>query len=83
MTVSELLLDTYQPAYYDGTLTIFRASRRSPYERIDPLQAWKEYARRVELIDVPGDHWSLLLEPHVAELASCIRRCLEADAGGG
>jgi thioesterase domain-containing protein/acyl carrier protein len=81
MTVSELLLDTYRPAYYDGTLTIFRAAKRSPYERSDPLLAWKDYVRKIELIDVPGDHWSLLSEPHVGELASRMRRRLEALDG--
>jgi thioesterase domain-containing protein len=75
--LSELLLDTYVPSHLDAPLILFRAVRRPHYERLDPLRAWKKYARTIDLVDAPGDHWSLVFAPQVQELARRIRAYLD------
>jgi thioesterase domain-containing protein/acyl carrier protein len=68
MTQSALNQFNYNPPYFDGCLIIFRVKDRPWYVRIDPLAGWKEYARQVDFIEIPGDHMSQLNEPHVQEL---------------
>jgi thioesterase domain-containing protein len=46
--------------------------------RQDPAWGWERFSsRQVEIIDVPGDHLTMLLEPHVSALAASLDRCLE------
>jgi thioesterase domain-containing protein len=77
MLLSELLLDTYVPPVLDAPLALFRAARRPPYERLDPLQAWNRYAREIDVVDIPGDHWPLVFDPQARELARRIRERLD------
>ena len=62
----------YQVLPYDGPMTVFHATKVS-FDRPEVIDAglgWGPYARGgVEVIDVPGDHMSILAEPHVAVMA--------------
>jgi thioesterase domain-containing protein len=64
---------------YDGRLTLFRAMETTPgYEERD--LGWTRFAAGgVDLHEVPGNHETLLREPHVRVLAHALTRCL-ADA---
>jgi amino acid adenylation domain-containing protein len=66
----------YEPKPYPGELTVFRSLERAEYKRDDPTEGWKRYTERVRMIDVPGDHATLLREPHVAVLAQELGECL-------
>ncbi len=78
MMISALAQVNYQPPYFDGTLTVFRVIERPPYEHSDSVAGWKAYVCRVELVDVPGNHRTVLSSPHVRELAGKIRERLES-----
>lgn len=66
----------YQVQPYDGRITVFHASKVS-FDRPEAVASglgWDRYALGgVEVIDVPGDHMSILAEPHVAVLARHLR----------
>ncbi|HLL83457.1 MAG TPA: hypothetical protein VK420_12420, partial [Longimicrobium sp.] len=71
----------YDPACFDGVVTLFRARDAEPdagseLAGIDELRAqhpdlgWEGLAARVEVIEVPGDHVTLGTEPHARTLAA-------------
>ena len=50
---------------------------------IYPDNLWTPFAPGLEIIEVPGDHDSMVLEPNVRALAADLRRRLRDLAGGG
>jgi thioesterase domain-containing protein len=65
----------YQAHEYDGRIVLLTAEK-DPTEKVS---AWEKLATRgVEHHVVPGDHFSMLTEPHVAILAERLRACLQA-----
>ena len=76
-TLTQMAENTFHPAFFEGDLTIFRVTDRPWYERTDYLAAWKNAARQVISINVPGSHATLLYPPHVRELARQVRTALE------
>jgi thioesterase domain-containing protein len=65
---------------YDAAVTVFRATKVS-FDRPEVIEdglGWRPYAHGgVEVIDVPGDHMSILAEPHVAVMAHHLRDVLD------
>ena len=43
----------------------------------DPLKGWGRLARGIDLHVVPGDHFSMLREPHVSVLAEQLRKSIQ------
>jgi amino acid adenylation domain-containing protein len=72
----------YQPRPYPGTLTLLRASER--HDR-DPAMGWQQIvaAERLSVLEVPGDHYTLIRPPHVTALAASVRQLLVTAAGSG
>lgn len=72
----------YRPRPYQGTLTLLRARER--HDR-DPASGWQQIvaAEQLTVIEVPGDHYTLIRQPHVTELAAIVGRCLTTGAGAG
>jgi thioesterase domain-containing protein len=66
----------YLPEPYPGPLTVFKSTEQKPYERGDRTADWIKYSDRVQIITVPGDHATMLREPHVADLAREVDRIL-------
>jgi thioesterase domain-containing protein/acyl carrier protein len=70
----------YEVLPYDGTVTVFRATKVS-FDRPEVIEdglGWGPYAKGgVDVIDVPGDHMSILAEPHVAVMAHHLSDILE------
>jgi thioesterase domain-containing protein len=66
----------YVPGRYDGRIALFKAGEAADR----PLRydlGWGEVAERpIELYVVPGDHTTLLAEPHVRVLAESLSRRL-------
>lgn len=77
MMLSALSQFNYNPPFFDGNLTVFRAADRPWYMRVDPLAGWKEYARQVDYIEMTGSHMTHLSEPHVQELVKRLQTHLE------
>jgi amino acid adenylation domain-containing protein len=61
---------------YPGRVELFRASDRSILDREDDLLGWDRFATGVDLYSVPGDHVSMVNEPHVRVLAEQLTFCL-------
>ncbi|MBW4511501.1 MAG: amino acid adenylation domain-containing protein [Scytonematopsis contorta HA4267-MV1] len=78
---------------YPTQITLFRANEEAPIEiaaseeiyqllydsrKIDPVWGWGQFsAGEVELHIVPGDHLTMIAEPHICVLAEKLRACLE------
>jgi amino acid adenylation domain-containing protein len=60
-------LRRYRPGPISGSITLFRA--QDPPGQIDDDYAWSPLAGTLEVLTLPGDHYSLLTEPYVAALA--------------
>jgi thioesterase domain-containing protein/acyl carrier protein len=66
----------YRPRFYEGPITLFRAEAQplnSPHSRD---LGWSRVARSVTVIDVPGNHGSLLQHPNVRDLARALREAM-------
>lgn len=55
----------YQPRRFAGRLLLFRQLKRSWYYRDLPDLGWAQVSDQLEIIDIPGKHGDMLLEPHV------------------
>ncbi|HXQ37619.1 MAG TPA: thioesterase domain-containing protein, partial [Anaerolineales bacterium] len=65
------ILSSYQPGEYPGRITLFRT------EQAESLKGWDKFAAGgVDLHVVPGDHFSMVREPHVKVLAEELRRSI-------
>ncbi|MEQ1873207.1 MAG: SDR family NAD(P)-dependent oxidoreductase [Ilumatobacteraceae bacterium] len=82
-------LDRYDVGQYDGEITLYRPPHQVRYrllggrgidDRRDFVQednGWRRHCAKVEIVNVPGDHDSMVLEPHVRVLAEAIRTAIE------
>ncbi len=65
--------DYFTPGSYDGEVILFRCQHRLGTDPPDSSRVWQRMARDgVVIIDVPGDHNSMLREPNVQILAGQI-----------
>lgn len=64
---------------YDGTVVLFRAADRNPFE-VDENQdlGWGEFASDLTVISAPGDHFTILQQPNVQYLADQLAPYLES-----
>jgi acyl transferase domain-containing protein/thioesterase domain-containing protein/NADP-dependent 3-hydroxy acid dehydrogenase YdfG len=75
----------YRPLPYDGPVLLFRARMIDRiYSHMGPTLGWRDLIPKLEVIEVPGGHDSLVLEPNVqiltAQLARAIARAVEKRA---
>jgi amino acid adenylation domain-containing protein len=69
----------YQLEPFDGKLHLYKAKICVHYGELGKFLAWDKYAKKgVELYEIPGDHFSILLPPHVADFGSTLQRNLDA-----
>jgi thioesterase domain-containing protein/acyl carrier protein len=62
--------ERYSGGPYDGDLLIFRTDRRARREQAETNQTWNAFVQaEVKRWTVPGDHYGMLRQPHVAVLA--------------
>jgi thioesterase domain-containing protein len=66
----------YQPKFYEGRVTVFRAPRHPLWCSYDDALGWHSLAREVEVRLIAGAHRNLLEEPHVQKLAHELRAAL-------
>jgi thioesterase domain-containing protein len=71
----------YQPRPYAGRVTLFRTPGHPLRCSFDPRYGWGELAAEVTMKIMPGEHATILEEPHVRALALEIRRCLDEQKG--
>ena len=64
-------------------LVLFRAAEQPPGAYADPYCGWSELVQGpFEVVDVPGDHVSLVEEPHVRVLAERLAEALQRARAG-
>jgi thioesterase domain-containing protein/acyl carrier protein len=67
----------YTPQPYAGQATLFRARDTPAIFLVDPTLGWSELVEHLQIREVPGDHATLLREPHLPALAGELKTCLE------
>ncbi|HKV37021.1 MAG TPA: amino acid adenylation domain-containing protein, partial [Pyrinomonadaceae bacterium] len=68
-------LRAYVPGVYAGRVTYFRAVGNDASNPEDMPNGWHELALGgVDVYQLPGDHYSILKQPHVDALAQCIEQ---------
>ena len=67
----------YEPRFYPGTLTYFRADVQNPGARHDPTNGWRGRSAELVVHAVPGGHEAAMREPGVTEFATRFRKCLD------
>jgi amino acid adenylation domain-containing protein len=66
----------YVPQAYANCITLFKAAEPSDAIGHDPSLGWRALAQDIQLHQVPGNHLSLLKQPHVQTLAQQLRQYL-------
>ena len=81
----ERALNAYRPRVYPGVVTLFRATERGVTTTYGRTLGWRRLARGgVRVIDVSGDHNSILQAHGAVDLARKLRACLaECTSVGG
>ncbi|HEY0604287.1 MAG TPA: amino acid adenylation domain-containing protein, partial [Herpetosiphonaceae bacterium] len=75
-TASLRAMQDYRPLPYAGRVTLFRAGDR-PLDDAGEMLGWDALAAEgVSLRVIPGDHYSIVRQPHVATLAEQLRLSL-------
>ncbi|MDZ8084266.1 MAG: amino acid adenylation domain-containing protein [Nostoc sp. DedQUE12b] len=75
----------YVPQVYPQPITIFRASEEiihdfdnPEWSSSDPLLGWGKYSSKpIKTVDILGDHFSILVEPHIQDLTKQLKRCID------
>jgi thioesterase domain-containing protein len=78
----------YVPQSYNGRITIFRAVEAGPQTHYvishpalgkpEIMSGWRELSSEpLQIIDVPGDHMTMMTEPHVRVIAERLNSCLD------
>ena len=68
----------YQAKPYSGRIVLFQADETIVKKRFEPRYEWPRLVRQVEVEEVPGNHLSMIHEPHVRVLAEKLRHCMDA-----
>jgi thioesterase domain-containing protein/acyl carrier protein len=68
----------YTPQQYPGKVTLFLAEDGVAADAEDPTIGWENLARAgVEIHWLPGDHHTMVAQPHVQQLAAQLQSCLD------
>jgi thioesterase domain-containing protein len=68
--------ERYRPQVYAGPVNLFRAKEQSVGTLNDPQLGWGDLVTALKVQDVPGDHSTMMKEPHVRLLAERLRACI-------
>jgi amino acid adenylation domain-containing protein len=78
----ERAVRAYQPKVYAGTMIVFRAMDRRITGTYSRNLGWRKLARGgLSVVDVPGNHLTMLRGSAVIPLAAALGDCLEASDG--
>jgi aspartate racemase len=69
--------DAYVLEPYAGKAILIRAKEKSLRSAGDPHAAWYGLVKNLEVRQMPGDHFDMLLAPQVDRLAACLKECIE------
>ena len=66
-------LRSYVPNHYRGQAALFKTEERLVADENDPTLGWGKVVEALELQSVPGNHYTIVREPHVKALAERLR----------
>ncbi|MBW4678187.1 MAG: amino acid adenylation domain-containing protein [Desmonostoc geniculatum HA4340-LM1] len=70
----------YQPQIYPHRIQLFRASERTTHDLDNPTLGWdKLSSEALEIIAIPGNHYTMLGLPHIQELKQRLNYYLHRD----
>lgn len=83
-------MEQYRPRPYPGPVVLFRATGGFPASVMHPARrvrfrfgtdalGWNQWCPALRVIDVPGDHFSMITRPHVQTLAAAITQQTQTD----
>lgn len=70
---------SYEPSRFDGRLHLFMTTGPR-YETCDPRPIWRRAARSLEVIEVPGEHTTIMEGANVPILAARLSACMPEGA---
>ena len=62
---------------YGGKATLVRAAEKSLRSSADPHRAWEGLTNTLETHEIASDHYDLLIEPRVQDLAALLKDCIQ------
>jgi thioesterase domain-containing protein/acyl carrier protein len=69
---------SYVPQLNQCRITLFRSSEQLTGTSLDPASGWRSLtAQELEIHDVPGNHVTMNIEPHVKTLAERLQNCID------
>ncbi len=78
--INYLAIKSYVPEIYDGKVTFFSAGEEVCPE--ENLTGWRVLATGgVDVVGVPGDHQTMIKEPHVGDLARLLEDAIGRTSG--
>jgi amino acid adenylation domain-containing protein len=78
--INFIALRNYKPRPFDGRLVLFRAAEQTD-RNAPPDLGWNAlFTQGVQVVQVPGDHERIFLEPAIEDLARAIRESLQPHA---
>ena len=66
-------LRNYVPKHYRGQAALFQAEECLIADEQEPARGWGKVVQDLELQSVPGNHYTIVREPHVKALAERLR----------
>ena len=69
---------TYTPRRLDLRTVLFRSELGDPHA-CDPAPVWRQFIRRLEVVDSPGSHTTMIRPPHARHLAAEIVSRLQSS----
>ncbi len=74
------LLQSYRPKTFVGRMTVIRSSREPSGRFLDPKLGWGAFAAAgVDLVNIPGDHYSVFQDPGASIMAQYIEAAVAND----
>ena len=70
-------IQKYEPDYYRGTITLFRARGGRLFVSHDPSMGWEQYTQQVNIRIIPGSHLGLFQDPNIRHIAKALQSCLD------
>ena len=74
------MLKAYEPNPIRGRLTVFRSTSEPTGRFLNSKLGWGGMADDVDLILIPGDHFTVFSEPGVSIMANCIETAMRSHA---
>jgi len=70
----------YVPSRYEGNVLLIRAKDRPSGTLCDPAFGWQHIIPNLSVVEVPGNHTDIFIEPNVQSMASAFSAALHTSA---